>query len=409
MYRDRARGAVSALSPLELAAGTVLGAGTPITLPPADGTPAEALEAAVLPALARAPCLVSFSGGRDSSAVLALATRVARRTGLPDPVPATIRVASAPRADERRWQELVVAHLGLRDWHRLELEDELDLVGPVARDVLTRHGLLWPFNAHFHAPMLDAARGGALLTGIGGDELFRGAARPRTVSVLIGRARPRRSDARAFVRDLAPARVRAAWLRRRTAPLPWLTAAGGRAVTAALAAQAAAEPLGLRRRLARLRAMRYLAVGLGALDRLAADAACEIRHPLLDVPVWSAVAAAAPPQGHQSRSAAMERLFGELLPAELLARPDKAGFDEVFMRGPARAFAAAWDGGGVPERLVDPDALRAHWLGPEPAGQSFSLLQAAWVASAGERGEEPLSAVADGVPAARAAEPPDGQ
>ena len=41
-----------------------------------------ALEAAVLPALQRPPCLVSFSGGRDSSAVLAVAADVARRHGL---------------------------------------------------------------------------------------------------------------------------------------------------------------------------------------------------------------------------------------------------------------------------------------------------------------------------------------
>src|SRR5215212_1324990 len=55
-------------------------------------TPLEALEEAVLPALTQPPCLVSFSGGRDSSSVLAAATRAARREGLPAPVPVTLRI-----------------------------------------------------------------------------------------------------------------------------------------------------------------------------------------------------------------------------------------------------------------------------------------------------------------------------
>ena len=59
-------------------------------------TPLAALEEAILPALRRPPCLVSFSGGRDSSCVLAAATRAARREGLQPPVPVTLRVSNAP-------------------------------------------------------------------------------------------------------------------------------------------------------------------------------------------------------------------------------------------------------------------------------------------------------------------------
>src|SRR5580704_11246647 len=40
-------------------------------------SPLEGLENAILPALVRAPCVVEFSGGRDSSVVLAVACRVA--------------------------------------------------------------------------------------------------------------------------------------------------------------------------------------------------------------------------------------------------------------------------------------------------------------------------------------------
>ena len=59
------------------------------------GTALAALEAAIMPALLRSPCLVSFSGGRDSSAVLAVAARLARGAGLADPIPITIRVPAA--------------------------------------------------------------------------------------------------------------------------------------------------------------------------------------------------------------------------------------------------------------------------------------------------------------------------
>jgi asparagine synthetase B (glutamine-hydrolysing) len=339
---------VSALSPVEIAAGTVLGAGRPVALPAAAARPMEALESALLPALAAAPCLISFSGGRDLSAVLAVAARAARRSGLPDPVPATIRVPSAPRSHEARWQELVVRRLRLGDWYRVQVGDELDLVGPVAQRVLTKHGLLWPFNAHFHAPLLDAARGGALVTGIGGDELFGAATRSRALALLMGRTRPRRSDARPLARDLAPRPLRRACLRRSGASLPWLTEHGRRAVARAMAAQAAAEPLTLRRRMRHVRSLRYLEVGVHAMRRLAADAGCALHNPLLELPVWSAVAAAAPAQGYPSRAAAMEELFGRLLPAGLAARTEKACFDEVFMRSPARAFARTWDGSGAP-------------------------------------------------------------
>ncbi len=50
-------------------------------------TAREAIERAVLPALQRQPCLVAFSGGRDSSAVLAVAALVARRPGWRSPSP----------------------------------------------------------------------------------------------------------------------------------------------------------------------------------------------------------------------------------------------------------------------------------------------------------------------------------
>ena len=72
--------------------------------------------------------------------------------------------------DEAGWQEQLVTHLSLLDWPRVEISDELDLLGPYARRLLGAHGNQFPFNAHFSAPLVEQARGGTLITGVGGDE-----------------------------------------------------------------------------------------------------------------------------------------------------------------------------------------------------------------------------------------------
>jgi len=172
-------------------------------------SPRQALEAAVLPALQRPPCVISFSGGIDSSVVLALATHVARRDGLPLPVPITNRFPLIEEADEAEWQELVVTHLGIEDWPRLEWHDELDVVGPVASGLLRRHGILAPANSHFHYPLLEQARGGSLLSGFGGDELFACRSRPTAARVLLHHRRPHLRELPSIAFALAPRALRA--------------------------------------------------------------------------------------------------------------------------------------------------------------------------------------------------------
>ncbi|HKP88682.1 MAG TPA: asparagine synthase-related protein, partial [Thermoleophilaceae bacterium] len=163
-------------------------------LPPADGAGVRAaLEDAMLPALRRSPCLVSFSGGRDSSAILAVATEVARRHGLPDPVPAIMRFPGAPGTDETAWQELVMGHLGIGAPELIELRHELDALGPVATAVVRDAGVTWPANAYMHVPILERGRGGALLTGAGGDELL-GTVASRHVLLARRRTRPQLRD-----------------------------------------------------------------------------------------------------------------------------------------------------------------------------------------------------------------------
>ena len=150
------------LRPLDIASGVPLGldhrAG-PLPGRRRAESPVAAIEAVLRAALARPPCLVSFSGGRDSSALLAVAVHVARRDGLALPIPATLRFPGDAAADEDSWQTMVVGHLGLTEWVRIEITGGLDAVGPVAAKVLGRHGLVWPFNTHFHLPIIEAARG----------------------------------------------------------------------------------------------------------------------------------------------------------------------------------------------------------------------------------------------------------
>ena len=84
--------------------------------------PRAALEAAIRPLVRCAPCVVGFSGGRDSSALLAVAVALAAREGLDPPVPVSFRFPHA-ETRESEWQELVVRHLGLAEWARVEIDD----------------------------------------------------------------------------------------------------------------------------------------------------------------------------------------------------------------------------------------------------------------------------------------------
>jgi hypothetical protein len=92
----------------------------PLPLSEARVEPLAAFRAAVRAALERPPCLVSFSGGRDSSAAVAVAADVARGEGLPLPIPATALFLESAESDEFYWQEQVVRRLGLDEWLRVD-------------------------------------------------------------------------------------------------------------------------------------------------------------------------------------------------------------------------------------------------------------------------------------------------
>jgi hypothetical protein len=394
---------VGRLAPLEIASGLVLPARRqeagrrtwPATSDGGDSTsPREALERAILPGLRRPPCLVSFSGGLDSAAVLATATALARREGLALPVPATNVFPTVAEADESSWQELVVRELDLPDWIRIEHEHELDLIGPYAQRVLTTHGLLWPANVHFHLPLLEAVPGGSMLTGLGGDELYLAARRQHPAAVLSGAVRPRPHDALSIGLAFAPHVIRRSVIARRTViPIAWLRPSAQRRVIGLMAAEAAAEPRRVDQRLAWWNKVRYLRTAVGSLDQIAHDTRTLMIHPLLAPEFWSAVRGACGPVGFARRSDGVRTLFGDLLPEALIARDSKANFDQIFWTARAREFAGAWDGTGVPREWVDTRELARQWASAKPSLPSSTLLQAAWLASVGYRGEQPLEPV----------------
>ena len=113
-----------------------------------------------------------FSGGRESSMWLAMATRYARRHGHGDPVPVTLRYPGLASPQQLTLQELVIAQLGLADWERVEPDDDLDLIGPVAGAALRQTGPFWPPNAYTMAPLIEAARGGVFVLVTGMSDFF---------------------------------------------------------------------------------------------------------------------------------------------------------------------------------------------------------------------------------------------
>ncbi|MDA8274671.1 MAG: asparagine synthase-related protein [Actinomycetota bacterium] len=387
------------LTALELLVGTPFGAVDPATADgreapevavgpsgPSRADPRAVLEEVVGGALARPPCIVQFSGGRDSSALLAIAAHVARRRGLPLPVPVTFRYED-DLAAEAEWQELVVAHLGIDEWVRVEVGGELDVVGPVAGRLLDAYGLVPPAPLYTSLVVFELGRGGTRMTGEGGDDLLRAR---RGAPFLEVRSRPgallRPGVARGVAAAALPRRVRGArWEHRLVADLdlPWLRPGVRREVVRRVAADLADEPVSWRRALARHGRNRGDHVFTTNSRLLAAQHDVVCVDPLLHPAVIEAVGRRFAPFGVRSRSEAFAALVGDLLPDRVVNRTTKAAFNRSYLTDAARAFARSWSGLGVDPDLVDVEALRAEWCAPVPSALSFALLQAAWL---GEHG-----------------------
>ena len=354
-------------------------------------TPRQALEQVFVEALSRPPCLLSFSGGRDSSALLAVATDVARRHGLTLPIPATLVFPGSSEADEDAWQDAVLEHLGLPDRVRIEIGgSRLDAIGPVAEDVLRRHGLLWPFNTHFHVPIVEQAAGGTVVTGFAGDELALLSMAARAERFLARPHRPRVEDLLVLGLALSPRAVRTTVHRRRArgelGALPWLTDGGRHLATQAAGRQDGRVPLGWDAKVRKyLWRGRYFRVCVASFARIGEDHGVRVVHPFVDPRVLDALARAGGFAGFGDRDDLVGILFGDLLPEAVVTRPTKAAFTDSLWTDIAIDFARSWSGDGDLPACVDREALHRNWLGPDRHVMSTLLLQQAWLTS-GSRG-----------------------
>lgn len=305
------------------------------------------------------------------------------------PVPVTLRFAEVGTSREDEWQAEVVRHLDIADWVRLDLADEVDCVGPVAQEVLLRHGVVWPFNAHFLLLPLRAATGGSLLTGIGGDELLLPSDRLQATLALTRRRPLQRRDIRRVAAAMAPVVARKVVRRRRDSGFrfPWLRPAAEAAFVEKLVDSDATTPLRWDRQVRRhLWPSRHVQVARSSLAAMAAAEGVRIAHPLTDPTVLAALARDGGMVGFVSRTEAMRSLFGDLLPENVLSRRSKASFDGAFWNCHSREFAAWWDGSGVDLDLVDPEALARTWADDPPDTRSYLLLQSIWLRQRNRQG-----------------------
>ena len=272
--------------------------------------------------------------------MLAIAVQLARREGLELPVPATIRMRGSANGDESVLQERVVIRLGLTEWIRLQLEEEFDLVGPVATAALRRHGFLWPSDAYLWTPLLEWAFGGSLITGVGH-------------SSAVG-------EPPAFVyRDLRPS--------------PWLRPSAKRDVRTLWMGDAAARRRRAQRDLGWWLRLRQVRARIDLLRRLGAARRVEVCNPLLD-PGFLAALAALP-----ERSEPEPVLLEGLRPA----RSTPTVWAVALWGAASRELAAGWHGEDVDQNLVDIDALALNWSLSQPDPRTYLLLQS--IALARER------------------------
>jgi Asparagine synthase len=342
--------------------------------------PVVALERALLPAVAAPPCYVAFSGGRDSSVLLALATRVARSGGFEDPIPLTMRFRGVPEGEESAWQLNVVKHLRLEDWKVVQQDADIDLVGEQWQRSVSDTGLQWPPSAHGLLPLQRAASGGSFVHGDGGDQVFAGWSRAAIIDAVARRRRLRLRDALGLIRAYGPPPMRRAIeTRLAPTPAPWLVPAARRAWAAHQGRAHAAEPRTWPAFLRWTRRERATFLMLETLERQSRLAGTTLITPFWDAAFLQALGRWGGRLGQGRRTALMLGMFSGVLPDHVLKRTTKAHFTRAFFNEPTRGFARGWDG-PVPEPdVVMREPLRAAWLSDLPPNTSALLLQASWL------------------------------
>ncbi len=369
--------------PFEVATGWTYGLLPDVPMPPEVVAPRQALDDVLRPALESGPCFVTFSGGRDSSAVLAAATDLARREGHAEPIPVTRVYPDIPESTEPDCQRPVVDHLRLTNWVRLNFRaGESDLLGDAAKAGLRRRGLLWPPALHAHDVVFQEVGPGSLITGEGGDAVL-GMQRVTPLVLFRRRRSLRRVLLPHAVGAVMPGpgrRMAATRAARNSVQSRWLRPAALARHARLAAADATVEPL----RFDRAKWMITRRRSFATIRHNHAEAAREFglvaSDPLLDPRFVAAIAQWAGRWGFDGRTAAMHALFSDILPEPVLTRSTKAAFNHAHAGDETRRFASTWDGSGVDTDLVDPERLRQVWLSAEPTMAAGLLLQSAWLA-----------------------------
>lgn len=371
-------------TPLEVATGWIYGLLPESGLPQVTQTPREALDDAIRPALRHGPCYITFSGGRDSSAVLAAATALARREGHPLPIPVTRVYPHLADTDESQWQRLVIDHLGLTEWLRLELvSGETDLLGPAARAAVRARGPVWPAALHTHGAMFQHLGQGSLLTGEGGDAVL-GLRRGTALTVLRRGRRPTPELMKLAATAVLPAAARKRIIGRKAHSAMqsrWLRPDALVEHIQLTTSDEVREPLRYAPATWHLTRRRFFAAAVRNQEAAAAEFGLRHSDPLLNHTFIAALAHSGGRWGYNGRTATMRALFSDVLPLPLITRSTKAKFNHAHSGTFSRKFARSWDGTGVNPDLVDVDKLRQVWLSEEPTMATGMLLHTAWLAS----------------------------
>jgi asparagine synthase (glutamine-hydrolysing) len=347
-------------------------------------TPRAALDDVIRPSLVDGPCYVTFSGGRDSSAILAAATDLARREGLELPVPVTRVYPDLPDTDESQWQRMVIEHLGLQEWVRFEFRDgESDLLGDAALAGLRRRGPVWPPALHAHDAVFGRLGQGALLTGEGGDAVL-GARRIAAITLIRRTRRAPRQLLFPALRSVLPRpllRHSMTRMARSSDQARWLRPEAMAEHVRRVADDASAEPMRYSSSVWAIPGWRSFATIRHNHTAAAAEHGLRAVDPLLEDRFVASLARAGNIFGFGDRTRTMWSLFSDLLPPAVLSRPTKAAFNHAHTGDRTREFARTWDGLGVDDTLVDPERLRQVWLSESPTMATGMLLHQAWLAS----------------------------
>ena len=345
--------------------------------------PWRALCDAVAPAVLKPPCLVSFTGGRDSSGVLAAATHTASELGAPPPIPVTMRFPAVKSSHESDWQELVIRHLGLKEWEKLSVDSEageMDLLGERTLSMLARHGIMWPFNTALYKRVFEAAPDGAtVVTGFGGDGLFEGWSWAPMSDVLKGNHSLERRDLKMAGRLLTGHSSATPTTRQAIWSPHWVRPDALVLFTRLRSAEMSSAPRTWSNWVRWWRRRRWIEVARWSLEKIA-EGRITVVHPYFDATFHGALISDGGPLGYGSRTSIMCRLFTEVLPEKVIRRTTKATtFSHIGWSVHSRNFLKSWDGTGLDDDVIDVEALRSEWAKPSPDGRSALLLHALWL------------------------------